>query len=156
MKKRREEAKEKMKTMLEHPEKFTSTQSSKVERMTPEQIQSLKEDIERHVDPNLEQKQHRWLRNRNYSSKNEYNPYDLNNLADPGAYYSEWAQAYRMLGAFISCDNGGVGYYGGRNNEGCSRWIMWAAVSILNCWLTGKNICCHFHLSEILNIQIPY
>ncbi|CAB9519754.1 expressed unknown protein [Seminavis robusta] len=56
----------------------------------------------------------------------------LGYLADPTAEYDKWAQAYRMLGAFIDCDhdksdgsgdNGG----GGDGGDACSRWMMWAA-----------------------------
>ena len=60
-------------------------------------------------------------------------------LADPSQDYDMWAQAYRMLGGFIDCDhdksegsgdrNNGNG--NGRNGNGaCSRWMMWAAVSM--------------------------
>ena len=123
MKERREKIEEKARVkmieMIENPQNFMS---DKAELMNEEQISSLREEAKIN-DPTLEKKQHRWLRNR----KNSYegNP----NLADPGEYYSEWAQAYRMLGAMISCDSGGVGYYGGKNYQGCSRYIMWAAVS---------------------------
>lgn len=127
MKERREKAREKMKEMIKNPNEF---KTGKTEKMTEEQINSLREEIQEE-DPHLEKEEHRWLRNRNSNSntRNNKNDYDLGNLADPGEYYSEWAQAYRMLGAFISCDDGGVGYYGGRNYQGCSRYIMWAAVS---------------------------
>jgi hypothetical protein len=59
-------------------------------------------------------------------------------LADPGAYYDKWAQAYRMLGGFIDCDNvksenshdnGNNNQNNNDGNSACSRWMMWAAVS---------------------------
>lgn len=61
----------------------------------------------------------------------------LGYLADPAADYDKWAQAYRMLGAFVDCDhdkdagsqdNGGGG--DGGEGGGCSRWMMWAAVRL--------------------------
>jgi hypothetical protein len=66
------------------------------------------------------------------------NPYSSSTLADPGAYYDKWAQAYRMLGGFIDCDHSKSdnshdnGNNNNNNNNGnggaCSRWMMWAAV----------------------------
>ena len=60
----------------------------------------------------------------------------LNYVADPTADYDKWAQAYRMLGAFIDCDHdksegsGDGGGEGGGEGGVCSRWMMWAAVSV--------------------------
>lgn len=55
----------------------------------------------------------------------------LNYVADPTADYDKWAQAYRMLGAFIDCDHSkseGSGDQGGGGGDGaCSRWMMWAS-----------------------------
>jgi hypothetical protein len=65
-------------------------------------------------------------------------------LADPGAYYDKWAQAYRMLGGFIDCDhaksanshdNGNNNNNNNNNNGACSRWMMWAAVRLFGCLL---------------------
>jgi hypothetical protein len=61
------------------------------------------------------------------------NPYSSSTLADPGAYYDKWAQAYRMLGGFIDCDHSksDSSHDNGNNNGNggaCSRWMMWAAV----------------------------
>jgi hypothetical protein len=67
----------------------------------------------------------------------------LGYLADPSQEYDKWAQAYRMLGAFIDCDHQkreGSGDHNNNNNnnnnnngdgEPCSRWMMWAAVSFI-------------------------
>ena len=57
----------------------------------------------------------------------------------PGEDYDMWSQAYRMLGGFIDCDHKkdeGGSHDDGDNNNGdgnskCSRWMMWAAVSVL-------------------------
>lgn len=59
--------------------------------------------------------------------------------ADPGEDYDMWQQAYRMLGGFIDCDHqkeqGGHSHDEGGNQDGdekgCSRWMLWAAVSIV-------------------------
>ena len=59
--------------------------------------------------------------------------------ADPGDDYDMWQQAYRMLGGFIDCDHqksegsGDNGGSGDRNNDACSRWMMWASVSAMPC-----------------------
>ena len=126
MEERREMARKRMKEMIQNPQNYMNDQ---VEVMSDEEIDSLRDEVKKH-DPDLEQEQHRWLWNTNrVNGKNQFNPYNLNGLADPGQYYSEWAQAYRMLGAFIICDQKSYGYYEDGNNQACSRYIMWAAVS---------------------------
>ena len=56
--------------------------------------------------------------------------------ADPGDDYDMWQQAYRMLGGFIDCDHQKSEGSGdnGNNDDGdvqaCSRWMMWASVSL--------------------------
>lgn len=86
-------------------------------------------------DPELKEEGHSWMRNLWGSSTSHYveYPYQSSFMADDTEYYDEWAQAYRLLGAFVDCGHdkdgdsgdGGGGYYG---NEGkCSRWSMWAA-----------------------------
>jgi hypothetical protein len=71
-------------------------------------------------------------------------------MVDPSQFYDKWAQAYRMLGGFIDCDhdksqnsrdnknnnngNGNNNNKNGNNNysqNGCSRWMLWASVSIV-------------------------
>jgi hypothetical protein len=71
-------------------------------------------------------------------------------LADPGQSYDKWAQAYRMLGGFIDCDhqkqqrndqhkNDKNGNNNNNNNNNqvngyaCSRWMLWASVSLSIC-----------------------
>lgn len=60
-------------------------------------------------------------------------------FADPSVSYDKWAQAYRMLGGFIDCDHDADGdeHHSGdedqnkdNDNPRCSRWMMWAAVSM--------------------------
>ena len=58
-------------------------------------------------------------------------------LADSGESYDMWQQAYRMLGGFIDCDHSKSDddHHSGDeedredNESGCSRWMLWAAVS---------------------------
>lgn len=72
-----------------------------------------------------------------FGDSNSGNPYSDMLLADPGAYYDKWAQAYRMIGGFIDCDHAksanshdnGNNNNNNANNGACSRWMMWAAVS---------------------------
>ena len=62
---------------------------------------------------------------------------NLIEYADPGQDYDMWSQAYRMLGGFIDCDHHksegsgdqNNGDNGADNEQACSRWMMWAAVS---------------------------
>ena len=65
-------------------------------------------------------------------------------MADPGADYDKWQQAYRMLGGYIDCDHQksedehhGQEQDGDNNNDNgdnpaCSRWMIWAAVRVVN------------------------
>lgn len=65
-----------------------------------------------------------------------------NPLADPSQYYDKWAQAYRMLGAFIDCDHPKQSNNNHRSRDGnnqkegnsnaCARWMMWAAVRLID------------------------
>jgi hypothetical protein len=61
---------------------------------------------------------------------------ELSYFVDPGEDYDMWSQAYRMIGGYIDCDNskeeGGSGDNGGGDGDAqaCSRWMMWASVSI--------------------------
>jgi len=55
-------------------------------------------------------------------------------LSDPLNYdnsqsYDKWSQAYRMIGAYIDCDQTSGGNNNNKNGNGsaCSRWIIWAA-----------------------------
>ena len=91
---------------------------SPVHRLTREEMQSV-------------QRKTSWFGNGDSYSYNAA----LGYLADPAAEYDKWAQAYRMLGAFVDCDhqksegsgdNGG----GGDGGDACSRWMMWASVSL--------------------------
>jgi hypothetical protein len=79
---------------------------------------------------------------------------NLIQYADPGQDYDMWSQAYRMLGGFIDCDHQksqgsgdhneeGGGNNNAGNNQACSRWMMWAAVSF-------------FTHSHTHNCTVPY
>ena len=67
-------------------------------------------------------------------------------LLDPSQEYDMWAQAYRMLGGYIDCDNSKDsddhhshdeenGQQAQESGSACSRWMLWAAVS-------EHNPCC--------------
>jgi hypothetical protein len=73
-----------------------------------------------------------------FSNSGSTSPYSTTVLADPSVDYDMWAQGYRMLGGFIDCDHGSDGddHSGDNDNDdgndgACSRWMMWAAVSLL-------------------------
>mmetsp|Transcript_22662 Transcript_22662/g.27793 ORF Transcript_22662/g.27793 Transcript_22662/m.27793 type:complete len:819 (+) Transcript_22662:81-2537(+) len=131
---RREKARETMKEMIKNPQNYMD--NDKVELMNEDQINAVRDQAITE-DPNLEKEQHRWLRSNSRNS--DVSAYGSEFFANSGAYYNEWAQAYRMLGAFISCDNGGNGYYGGWNYQGCNRWVMWAAYVDPNYQGYGRN-----------------
>lgn len=84
------------------------------------------------------QEDHPWVRRAGWNSNSNYDPYSNAGLADPSQQYDKWQQAYRMLGGFIDCDHPKVSnnHKSGDNQQnqdadtvGCSRWMMWAAVS---------------------------
>mgnify|MGYP005853584773 CR=1 FL=1 len=122
---RRAKAKEYLATLSETASSST-TSSSKVQRLTKEQV----DNVARRTS---------WFGN---SGSVSYNA-ALQYLADPSQDYDKWAQAYRMLGAFIDCDHdwsegsqdqGGDNNNnnnGGDNQDHCARWMMWASVSFL-------------------------
>jgi hypothetical protein len=99
---------------------------SKLERLSMEEISKA-------VDED-----HPWIRRAGWSSGSS--GYDIAGLLDPSQEYDKWSQAYRMLGGFIDCDHKksqNNGHKSGDQNQqnqdgqslGCSRWMMWAAVS---------------------------
>jgi hypothetical protein len=107
-------------------------------RMSSEEIRRVYGNAVRE-DPELEGKNHRWLRG--LGNTNYYGSHVPNFMAPVDQYYDPWAQAYRMLGGYIDCDhakeNNGKGSHdqdrnGNKNkdNNSCSRWMMWAAVSV--------------------------
>lgn len=102
----------------------------------------------------LEGEEHQWIRRVNVdadksralwgSGSSGYDPYDSSNsgLASETQYYDKWQQAYRFLGGFIDCDHSWSQGSHDRNDnhdnnnnnnqqgQACSRWMMWAAVSL--------------------------
>lgn len=117
---RRNKSKQLLASLSQRADKPPQTEQeakSPVHRLTREEIQSV-------------QRKTSWFGGGNGYSYNAA----LGYLADPTTDYDKWAQAYRMLGAFIDCDhqksegsgdNGGGG--GGDAENGCSRWMMWAS-----------------------------
>lgn len=108
-------------------------------------------DLQREGGRALEGEEHEWIRRVNVDAdkgrklwgngNSGYDPYDSTNsgLAPETQYYDKWQQAYRFLGGFIDCDHSwDAGSHDrnenheGNNNQGqaCSRWMMWAAVSL--------------------------
>lgn len=100
-------------------------------KMAPRDIQKVYGNAIKN-DPQLELENHSWMRDLGGNYASSENP---SFLASTSEYYDEWAQAYRMLGGFIDCDNeqsdSGSGDNNNNNNggggESCSRWMMWAA-----------------------------
>ena len=134
MKARSESAREKIREMVEYPH----LHSSKEERnlLSPTEIEYMHTNALR-SDPSLERSENQWLRQAWGWSRNG-NAYVPKTVADPSEYYDSWAQAYRMLGVFISCDedendrreNKNFRNLNENDDEGdCNRWVMWASVS---------------------------
>jgi hypothetical protein len=110
--------------------------SPNVETLQFGSISLTQEDLD-----NATKKSQTWIRRASWNynknnNNNNNNPYDYIGLADPTVSYDKWAQAYRMLGGFIDCDhpksnnkNGNQQQQNSQQNSGCSRWMMWAAVS---------------------------
>jgi hypothetical protein len=134
IKARRELAKEKMRQMIENPHEFSTKNA---EKMSEEEIQSLRDDLQQQDPELLQRPEGRWLWNLAGSGSSK-----KSNIADPSAYWDKWAQAFRMLGVYLECANsksqwmyyGGGGNGGNKNNNngndyGCKRWVLWAAVS---------------------------
>jgi hypothetical protein len=92
------------------------TSSSEVEKLSEEEIQ-----------------EHPALRNLGWGRSSS----NAAQFVDPGEDYDMWQQAYRMLGGFIDCDHAqdgdgsGDGGSGDGGGSGCSRWMLWAAVSFI-------------------------
>ena len=71
-----------------------------------------------------------------------YNPYSVQPFVEGMGEYDEYQQAWRMLGFMIDCNRVSYANYGNNKNnhhsgdstssDGCTRYILWAAVSLLN------------------------
>ena len=64
-----------------------------------------------------------------------YNPYSVQPFIEGMGDYDEYQQAWRMLGFMIDCN--GVSdeddhHSGDVTEDGCARYILWAAVSLAN------------------------
>jgi len=132
IKERRENAREKIKDMIENPHLYApsaNNNSTTAKKMTAEEIRRIREEALQ-KDPTLQRPENQWIRRAwgwGSSSSNSYE--EVESLyVDSTQYYDSWAQGYRMLGSFISCDldeNNEYNYdYGGNN---CVRWVLWAA-----------------------------
>ena len=110
--------------MIENPQHYTT---GKAKLMSNDEMDRVHQRVLQE-DPNFEVPKNQWFRRVWWNQKYSTEEYQLNGLADPSIYYDQWAQAYRMLGAFITCDEGDVIYYNGEEEKECTRWILWAAV----------------------------
>ena len=103
--------------------KKTRPDASKIEKLSVEEVNKISED-------HPQEFRKLWGGSSNSDS-------NLIAYADPGDDYDMWQQAYRMLGGFIDCDHqksegsGDSGGDGGDSGEACSRWMMWASVSMV-------------------------
>jgi hypothetical protein len=115
---RKERARQKLESYHPDPAQMT--------RMSKEEVDKMAE------------KDHPWMRGLGWGSSSSSAYADF--LADPTQEYDKWAQAYRMVGGYIDCDHqkDGDDHHSGDNNNGddnniaCSRWMIWAAVRIIN------------------------
>jgi hypothetical protein len=107
--------------------KKTSPNPSTLTRMSTEELDAAKKKFDKDPDDVLNQ----WVRRAWGSSKLSYSPYSLN-MASPGTEYDMWQQAYRMLGGYIDCDHAKDGSGDNGGDGSCSRWMIWASVSLLN------------------------
>lgn len=128
--------------------------AEKYHRITEEQLTTLV-DKAYDEDPNLDKKEHQWIRRGNlreamndprrrrrnleerrnlwglFGSSTNRDPYTpASGMADSGGDYDKWAQGYRHVGDFIDCsgmfyDGGGSGDNGGDGGVECHRWAAW-------------------------------
>jgi hypothetical protein len=105
---------------------FYKPDPDQVTRMTKEEIDKISDE------------DHPWMRGLGWGSGSSSEYADF--FADPTESYDKWAQAYRMLGGYIDCDHqkDGDDHHSGDNNQeesngnACSRWMIWAAVRMMN------------------------
>ena len=135
---REHERKDRRKSAKEVYSKLPKAPQGNIERVTPEEWEI--------IDTQQKKRGLSW-----FGDGSSGNAYSNSLLADPGAYYDKWAQAYRMLGGFIDCDhaksdnshdngNNNNGNNNNGNNGACSRWMMWAAVRF-DIFLFSASLC---------------
>jgi hypothetical protein len=118
--------KERQQKAREFTQKLPKAPQGKVERVSPEDFAKMD--------------QQQQVRGLNWwgSGSATSDAYSSSVLLDPSQYYDKWAQAYRMVGGFVDCDHDKSGdshdnednnNNGGNNEDACSRWMIWAAVS---------------------------
>jgi len=114
----------------------TKPDLSKAEKMSMDELERARADALK-SDPDLKRPQNQWLRRAGWFwgggsnvADEDGRAYDLSDVfADPSQEYDWWAQGYRMLGGYISCDDLKEGSHDSGDNDGeaCSRWMVWAA-----------------------------
>ena len=133
---RERERQDRRKTAKQVYQKLPKAPQGHIERVSPEEWEI--------IDSTQKKRGLSW-----FGDGNSGSAYSNSILADPGAYYDKWAQAYRMIGGFIDCDhaksanshdNGNNNNNNNANNGACSRWMMWAAVSV--CPNQEYRLCC--------------
>ena len=88
-------------------------------------------------DPEFKFTKNQWTRRLGCWGKSNYysDLYDNPLLVDPSVKYDWWAQCYRMLDAFISCDFGNDGSGDGSSDDdggdggSFTRWMMATSIS---------------------------
>jgi hypothetical protein len=135
MKKVDERARERKLKARDILKKLPQPKARDLERVTDEQLENIKEQ---HKQRGLG-----WFRDGSSSVSGVSVSSQV--LADPSSFFDKWAQAYRMLGGFIDCDydKSENNHHSGdqeqsntqNNGAGCSRWMLWASVSLF------LNIC---------------
>eukprot|EP00588_Corethron_pennatum_P008738 CAMPEP_0194273652 /NCGR_PEP_ID=MMETSP0169-20130528/6953_1 /TAXON_ID=218684 /ORGANISM="Corethron pennatum, Strain L29A3" /LENGTH=583 /DNA_ID=CAMNT_0039016671 /DNA_START=124 /DNA_END=1875 /DNA_ORIENTATION=- len=94
--------------------------STKVDRSPLHQFGSLNGDnINKNPKKVAEYTSGRDLENNSAQRRMDDSPYHSKNKVDIDTEFDWWSQGYRLLGAFIDCDQLVYQY--------CSRWMMWAA-----------------------------
>eukprot|EP00559_Dactyliosolen_fragilissimus_P004846 CAMPEP_0184865850 /NCGR_PEP_ID=MMETSP0580-20130426/19420_1 /TAXON_ID=1118495 /ORGANISM="Dactyliosolen fragilissimus" /LENGTH=616 /DNA_ID=CAMNT_0027365221 /DNA_START=217 /DNA_END=2067 /DNA_ORIENTATION=+ len=101
---------------------------SKAEKMSKEDVERARVDALK-TDPELERPENQWIRRAGWwgGDNGGSEAYESDVFADPSLDYDWWAQGYRMLGGYISCDDDAGSGDSGDGDGACSRWMMWAA-----------------------------
>jgi len=106
-------------------------ETSSLHKIDSKEFTNIKSKLS-NIDPELKKTEHQWIRQMNWNSGNDPDPYESSFLADSGVEYDWWAQGYRLVGGYIDCDterNDGSHDSGDDDggNTGCPRWMIWAS-----------------------------
>lgn len=132
----REEINEELKARKQRAKERSERAREKLKRSQPEGLHRMtKEEVDK-----LSEQDHPFMRRASWGNGGGSGSWG-DFLEDPSQEYDKWQQAYRFLGGYIDCDHDmsqGSGSGDNNNNDGdgqtaCSRWMIWAAVSIIIC-----------------------